>query len=357
MKKIDYFDYYNKATDFLEKYNDRLNQWSDRFSVEKALPAIKSAYAWAEGYVPPLLGRIDPAWQKWAEQNWYDPFSTSFILKITQVVEQVSLWIATHKPHPDSRDLPGYPTYLETCLISGAQHLHKNIKEINFLLKLPSTLRYYTEMPSFDRFINKLPNFFGRSWVVVSKFLIALKYITLKVLEFVLLVIEVVLGFFGLDSLYYLIEYLRAVIHAAAQSVFSKFTEVAHNKINERENKIRKELTESIANTVTDTVVTTVNRVAIKSLIGGAAFFGAKFILQSCFNIPSQPLYDIGLGILGAVIWKKVLRPTWDPYFKAYDQDYDPNQSYLKEFCQKHKISQFFPSLKMIQTYAKDDPA
>lgn len=355
---INNFNYFwDKATDRLEEYNDQLNKISDRFSEQKALPAIKSAYEKARGYVPSLYGHFypDSDLPKRMEANWYDPFSNSFILKITRVVEKLSLWVATMKPVSETTpQLPGYFHYLDTCLISGAQHLHKTIKEANFLIELPEALRYYTETLSFDRFISKLPNFFGRSWSVVSKVIIGFKYICLKIAQIVLKVLEVVLSLFGLDGLYYLIMQLKEVIRAGLRDLSSKFTETAHRTINRREEKVRKELTVSIANVVSETVVTTVNRVALKAVVGGALFFGAKWALQSCFNIPSEPLYHIGLGILGTVIWKKVLKPTWDPYYKAYDKDYDPNKSHLKEFCQKYNIAHLYPPLKTLQTYARE---
>lgn len=358
MGVINNFNYYwDKVTDRLEEYNDRLNEISDRFSKEKALPAVKSAYDKARKYVPPLLGHFfpDTNLQKWADANWYDPFSTSGVLKVTRVVEQLAQWVSTMKPfNGTTSNLPGYFSYLDTCLISGAQHLHKTIKEANFLIELPSTLRYYTQQPSFDRFISKLPNFFGRSWVVIGKIVLGLKYLCLKVAEIVLKVLEVVLSLFGLDGLYYLIIQLKEVIKAGLNDLSSKFTETAHQTIDRREEKIRKELTVSIANTVAETVVPTVNRVALKTLVVGALFFGAKFAIQSCFDIPSEPFYHIGLGILGTVIWKKVLKPTWDPYYKAYDKDYDPNKSYLKEFCQKYDIGHYYLPLKAIKTYARE---
>lgn len=337
---IDYC--WQRSEDYLKDFNHRLNDWSDRFSKDKAIPTIEAAYEKVGQIAPSVLG-----------QNWYDPFSISFILRITKVVEGISAWVATNKPSiKGTPALPGYFHYLDTCLISGAQHLHRHVKEVNYLISLPSTLRHYTESVSFDRFITKLPNFFGRSWVVVGKIVLAAKYICLKVLNCILKIIEVALTFFTLGSMYFLIVYLRETIIASSKRLQSKFTDVAHRAIAKREDAIRKKLTVDIAKDVTHSVVTTVNRAALKSLLGGAVFLGARCALQS--TISSGMIDLLGAATVGIILWKNLLRPTWDPYYETYDRSFDPKASFLKQFCDKYSFSQFYAPLKTIQTYTKE---
>lgn len=345
---------WQRSEDYLKKFNYRLNDLSDRFAEQKVIPTIEAAYQKVGQIAPRYLDRF-PSIQKWAAQNWYDPFSISFISRITKVVERISHWVATNKPSIEGvPSLPGYFHYLDTCLISGAQHLHRLVKEANYLLTLPKTLRNYTESLSFDRFITNLSNFFGRSWVVVGKIILAAKYITLKVLNCILKTIEVALTFFTLGSMYFLIVYLRETIVASSKRLQSKFTDIAHRAISKREDAIRKELTVKIAKEVTNTVVTTVNRAALKSLIGGAVFLGAKFALQSSLNISPQTINFLGAVTVGVILWKNLLKPTWDPYYKAYDKDYDPKASFLKQFCDKYSFSHLYAPLKTIQTYTKE---
>lgn len=346
--------YWHKSEDYLKQFNHRLNDWSDRFSEQRAIPTITAAYHKIGQVAPRYLDRF-PSLQKRIEQDWYDPFSTSSILRITKIVESVSCWLATNKaPAEGDFSLPGYFHYLDRSLISGAQHLHRYVKEVNYLLSLPNTLKYYTESLSFDRFVTRLSNFFGRSWVVISKIIIVAKYITLKVFNFILKIIEIALTFFTLGSMFFLIKYLREVVIACSKRVQSKFTEVAHHAINTREDAIRKELTVDIAKHVTHSIVTTLNRAALKTFIGGAVFLVAKFALQSSLNISSQNINLLGAATTGVILWKNLLKPTWDPYYNAYMKDYDPKASYLKEFCSRYSLTHLYAPLKTFQTYSKE---
>ncbi len=338
--------YWESAENRIGALNDRLNVLCDRFSEDRAIPAIKALYS--------TIGQIVPAR---LANNWYDPFSTGFILKITRIVERVALWQAVTKPAPANwPHLPLYSHYLDTCLTSAAQHLHNYIKEVNFLLSLPATLKYQTTAPSFDHFISKLPNFFGKSWVVVSKVIIASKYLLLSFVNMVLKVLEIAFNVFSLDGLFYLIKTLREVVNAASTKLSDKATEVAHEVIDRRESEIRKELTVSITNTVSSITLSILNRVIAKTVIGGAFFLGVKTALQSTFGLSEQPIHYVGLFVLGSIIWKTVLKPTWDPYYHSYIQNFDPSISHLRAFCRRYDINYWYPSLKTIQIYSREAP-
>ncbi|MBS0630016.1 MAG: hypothetical protein JSS30_07340 [Verrucomicrobia bacterium] len=349
--------YWSVADDCIGEWNARLNVICDRFGESHVIPALKATYQKLGHLVPAVMARFSPSWQRRLSENWYDPFSSCSILKITKVIERISLWKAKHQPQIGPiADQPGMVVYLNTTLTSAAQHLHRFVKEVNFFLKLPSTFRYYATAPSFDRFISKLPNFFGKSWIVISKIVIGAKYLTLSFANMVLKVLEIAFGIFSLDGLFYLIKYTREVIEAGSNKLSLKFTEVAHDVINRREEAVRKELTVDIANTVSAFTVSIMNRVVAKSVIGGAVFLGAKVALQSGFGLSSIPINFLGASILGTILWKTVLKPTWDPYYHSYDAKFDHNQSYLKEFCRRFSITYLYPSLKTIQIYNREAP-
>jgi len=342
--KIGY--YWDSAEDAVGAINQRLNLFCDGFTENMAIPAIKGTYNKVGQVVPSFLAN-----------RWYDPFSSNFILRITKIVERIALWHALKKPgSSDTFPLPFYSRYLDTVLISGAQHLHNYIKEVNFLLSLPATLKYYTTAPSFDSFISKLPNFFGKSWVVVSKVIIAIKYLILNLMNFILKALEIGFSTFSLEGLFYLIKNLREVINAASMKLSAKVTEVAQNVIDRREREVRRELTISITNIVNSFAISTLSRIVVKSVLGGALFYGKKFALQSTLEISDQPIHYVGLFILGSILWKTVLKPTWDPYYHSYIHNFDPKISHLREFCQRYDISYWYPSLKTIQIYQREAP-
>lgn len=339
----------NKSPYTWEGCNNSLNQWSDAFSEKIVLPAMKSSYDLMGNIVSLPIYPISSNLYETVQKYWYDPLSTHVAVKFTKPVEVLAGAIASRK----AIGIRGL-NYLDTCLISSAQHLYAYVKEVNYLLELPKKLKHFAKTLSFDQFFNKLSKLFGRVSVLIIEVILAFKYLVLKIIDLVLFLFDLFIGFFDSNDFSFMVRYSKDIVHNSINKIHGKFYDVALKAIETRENAVRKELVASATYATAHYFVTTFNQAAIRVIIGGVLFWAGKSFLEASVDASSYSTNLVGLAVLGKILWSDIVKPKLDSYYETYDHAFDVKASYLMRFCEQHSITYLFPPLKILQDYTSD---
>lgn len=326
-----------------EHCNDLLNSLSDRFSKNTAIPVIKSSYLSVGSCISECAGLVSTRLKDWLEDSWCDPLTSSSVLRITQPIERLSLFVATQNPTKIKQ-----LRYLNICLISSAQDLYSYLKNVNYILNLPTLLKQFFATFSVDNFINRLSVYGGKSFVIISDLILIGKYIILTLIDVVIKVVDFVISLFTFTDLE-ILAYLREIIQDASDNIHLKFVDIASMAIDKIENRFRKKVVVEIANYALNYTIPILNRIALKSLIGVGIYFGAQYSLQSTLSTPI--IRAVSLLALSGIIWGSS-KPTLDAYYTSYNKKFDPDASFLMQFLKRHSITYLYPGLSFIQKYA-----
>lgn len=323
------------------KGNAFLDNLSDGFSENVLVPGMVKTYklvgeanAVSAGYVSSSLeGRI--------RDFWSAPISTPLAHKITVPFEKLTLRIGKRSPlnAPILR-------YLDACLISSAQSLHRFTKEVNYMLMIPTTLQRIVRGISPGETLDGIILRFCRKWSVFRVVMLRSKQFGLALLSMILKVIDSALKFLFLEGQFGILSYIQQVIQITREKAHSRFVETADLVIESQEKEIRKNLTANIAEGTTCWITTTVNRIALKTGLGTLAYHIGKTYLHQTHQIPPLLIHAIALPIIGKLLWDNAFVPILDPFFDSYDPAYKGKGSNLKNFLEYYDIGTFYLPLK-----------
>ena len=330
--------------------NNYLNEKSDLFTYNVAIPLMKLSYGAVGRVASCSLGMLSAKLGKRVSKAWYDPLSSGAVLKICKPVEWIAHLNASRKPTSNR-----IFHFLDRSLIGLSQQLFIYMKEVNHLLSLPQDLKTYFATLSFDRFLNKPSLVLGKNWVWISGPVILAKQVLLCLINKVFEVIDAILSPLTFNYSFKLFGYLKEIAKVASMKTHLTFAHIAYRVIEHKEKEIRKKIVQSVGNYAVEYFTTRINQIALKTILGLTAYALLKPSLQSTTGIPSGVIDVVGVAILSHSLWKNVFAPTLEPYYHTYSDEFDPKSSNLQAFCNTHSIHYLYPPLRALQVYLEDD--
>jgi len=343
------YSLFSKGVDFLDSVS---NAYTDKI----ALPILKKGYFAAGELASRVSGLIDTSLKNRIEAIWVDPFSTEFVLRIGQRVQKYSHRIAFRKPSDTA-----FIHYFDTCLISSAQQLYAYAKEINFLLSIPQKLRNYVKNFSGEKFIQLPSIFLGKYWEWIGDLIIAARRLFYTIVDVTLKIAESILRFFTFNRNLKVIGYLRDIVKEAKKNIHQGIEYVARRVIHKKETETRKQVVANVSDYVSEYIVGMINRVILKTTIGASVFFTIKHAILAVspirnelgLSIQTAIIHSVALIILGNLMWKNVVKPTLDPFYISYNENFNGRVSTLKKICTEFCMKKFYYPLvglrKMLQ--------
>lgn len=328
-------------TSFFTHINEGLDAISDTYSERYLLPFFYSGYEKTGALCSSIAGAVSQSLALNIRNTWVDPLSTDKLLKIFVPLEnlarRISLRIPTQKRvfH-----------YFDQVFVSSAQHFYAYIKEVNGILDIPRRLKVLAEKMNFDQIIADRLNKRGEVFVIAMDFLGTVKEVVLTLLDLVIKVVDYVLQRIFLNPNFALLGYARDIVDKARKKIHAKFCVVAVHAIEKREKKLRKEIVANVATFTTHYLTTLVNRVSLKTGLGVLSYFAAEALIHSSLPIHKAALKVTAVSLTTFFLWKNIYGPFLNEYYEAYNKNFDPDKSYLKNFLDRYCLGYLYYPLE-----------
>jgi len=326
----------SETNSFLVQFNDALSSVGDGFARWVVIPPIKASYLASGALLARVSSCFSASLEKSVRNLWRDPLSTDTLLFLSKPIEGFARQIANHQPVQNR-----IFHFIDQSIVSHAQHLCLYLKEMNKLLELPKGIKEFIKASSLNHVLSRSARLGGRLFIAIDSMRLHLRKITLAVLHYLVLTIDLMFQYLLLTPDVEFMKYLLTVIDSGRGKIHGKFSDQAVKAIEKRESRIRAEIVANVADFTMDYVITLTSRVSLKAILGLGAYFKIEKALQGAYAISTTPL-QASVGIVTAyLLWRNVYQPYFESYYEAYKQDFDPENCTMKEFLDRYSMGYF----------------
>ncbi|MDN3506387.1 MAG: hypothetical protein P0S96_04060 [Simkaniaceae bacterium] len=324
-------DYNNSSV--LGAFNDALNSAGDGFARWVVIPPLKMGYQLSGDLCARVAGCFSTSLEKSVRNNWKDPVSTDFLLALFKPIEGLARRVADHKPS-QARLFH----FIDQSVVSHAQHLYVYVKEMNKLLELPKGIKEFVRASSFNNVLSRSARLGGKAFIAIDSMRLQARKIALTIFHYLVVTIDLFFQYMLLIPDVEILKYLLDAIKAGQSKLHGKFSDHAIKAIEKREKRVRAQIVANVANCTIDYVTTLASRVSLKVILGLGAYFKFERTLQSAYSISTTPLQFTVGSITACLLWRNVFQPYFYEYYKAYEQDFNPDNCTMSEFLDRYSM-------------------
>lgn len=292
-----------------------------------ALPFLRHSYGATGDLASKVSGFFSPTLAASIKNRWKDPFSTETLLKVGGWIERNSRTQAVRTPTQNR-----FLHYVDTCFISGMQHLYIFSKDINSLLNLPQYLRNLAKSTSTEADPSTIV---GKGWKQIKKGteIVADSFLLLidKILSIIVLPLQYLLG----DAIF---QPYAAIIEGAKNRLQGKTVASFLKVIDQKEKEFRQKLVNKLTYEICRHSIGLATKTLIQTgvwVLYNKAFNGAIASISDHLGheMPAKTakVASIGIKIAGLYLWMRCFTPTVNRLYESYNEKFDPEVSTFKE--------------------------